>query len=175
MAKRLNYEIGFKADTTQLKKDVQSVLSTLQTLSSRKVDLGIDDSIREGARAALELQQHLENAFNVDTGKINLSTLTKTFKESGISLQDYALKLQRLGPEGEQAFLQVAQAIVQAETPLRTTNKMMKELWVTMKNTMRWQITSSALHGFIGRLETAYGITDASIFFALIIYTFGIN
>lgn len=157
MAKRLNYEIGFKADTTQLKKDVQSVLSTLQTLSSRKVDLGIDDSIREGARAALELQQHLENAFNVDTGKINLSTLTKTFKESGISLQDYALKLQRLGPEGEQAFLQVAQAIVQAETPLRTTNKMMQELWVTMKNTMRWQITSSALHGFIGRLETAYG------------------
>ena len=157
MAKRLNYEIGFKADTTQLKKDVQSVLSTLQALSSRKVDLGIDDSIREGARAALELQQHLGNAFNVDTGKINLSTLTKTFKESGISLQDYALKLQRLGPEGEKAFLQVAQAIVQAETPLKTTNKMMKELWVTMKNTIRWEITSSALHGFIGKLETAYG------------------
>jgi len=28
-----------------------------------------------------------------------------------------------------------------------------------MKNTMRWQLTSSALHGFVGALETAYGYT----------------
>jgi len=33
----------------------------------------------------------------------------------------------------------------------------MNELWVTMKNTMRWQLTSSALHGFVGSIETAYG------------------
>lgn len=33
----------------------------------------------------------------------------------------------------------------------------MTELWVTMKNTARWQLTSSALHGFMGALSTAYG------------------
>ena len=33
----------------------------------------------------------------------------------------------------------------------------MSDLWITMKNTIRWQITSSALQGFIGSLETAYG------------------
>jgi hypothetical protein len=36
-------------------------------------------------------------------------------------------------------------------------NSMMNELWITMKNTMRWQITSSALHGFMGALQTSYG------------------
>ena len=44
-----------------------------------------------------------------------------------------------------------------AETPLIRTNKLMSDLWITMKNTVRWQITSSALQGFIGSLETAYG------------------
>jgi hypothetical protein len=33
----------------------------------------------------------------------------------------------------------------------------MNELWVTMKNTMRWWLTSSVLHGFVGSLEQAYG------------------
>nr|DAK07883.1 MAG TPA: hypothetical protein [Caudoviricetes sp.] len=28
-----------------------------------------------------------------------------------------------------------------------------------MKNTMRWQLTSSVLHGFVGALEQAYGYT----------------
>jgi hypothetical protein len=34
---------------------------------------------------------------------------------------------------------------------------MMDKLWLTMKNTMRWQITSSALQAFTGALSTAYG------------------
>ena len=37
----------------------------------------------------------------------------------------------------------------------------MTELWVTMKNTARWQLTSSALHGFMGALSTAYGYSKA--------------
>lgn len=44
-----------------------------------------------------------------------------------------------------------------AETPLIRTNKLMSNLWITMKNTVRWQITASTLQGFIGSLETAYG------------------
>jgi hypothetical protein len=39
-----------------------------------------------------------------------------------------------------------------AEMPLMRTNKLISELWSTMKNTVRWQLSSSALHGFIGAL-----------------------
>lgn len=63
----------------------------------------------------------------------------------------------QLGPAGTEAFLKVASSITQAELPLRRTNTLMNELWVTMKNTMRWQLTSSVLHGFVGSLEQAYG------------------
>jgi TP901 family phage tail tape measure protein len=55
--------------------------------------------------------------------------------------------------------LSVASAVAKAEVPLKRSNKLLDSLWVTMKNTVRWQLTSSALHGFVGALETAYGYT----------------
>jgi hypothetical protein len=42
---------------------------------------------------------------------------------------------------------------------MRRSNKLLNELWITMKNTARWQLTSSALHGFMGAVQTAYGYT----------------
>jgi hypothetical protein len=77
--------------------------------------------------------------------------------ESGRTLESYANDLISIGPTGEQAFLKVATVITQAELPLKRTNKLFDQLWVTMKNTMRWQLTSSVLHGFVGALEQAYG------------------
>mgnify|MGYP003413400072 FL=1 len=32
----------------------------------------------------------------------------------------------------------------------------MSELWTTMKNTARWQLTSSTMHSFIGAIQHAY-------------------
>lgn len=74
-----------------------------------------------------------------------------------MEIKDYANRLIAIGPQGEEAFLRVAAAIGRAKTPLIRTSSLMDQLWITMKNTMRWQITSSALQGFIGSLQTAYG------------------
>jgi TP901 family phage tail tape measure protein len=51
----------------------------------------------------------------------------------------------------------LANSVVAAEVPIRRAHGALEELWVTMKNTMRWQITSSAMHGFMGAISTAYG------------------
>lgn len=44
-----------------------------------------------------------------------------------------------------------------ADAPLVRTNKLFDQLWITMKNTVRWQVTSSALNSFVGSIESAYG------------------
>jgi hypothetical protein len=36
-------------------------------------------------------------------------------------------------------------------------NKKMQEFSTTLKNTARWQISSSILHGFMGTIQKAYG------------------
>ena len=154
MAKRLNYTIGVDADTSKLEASLNDAFSRLNRIGSQ-VNLTTD--LRNASQAALELSSHLNKAFNKETGKFDLVTFNQSLSESGRTLESYANDLISIGPTGEQAFLKVATAITQAELPLRRTNKLFDQLWVTMKNTMRWQLTSSVLHGFVGALEQAYG------------------
>lgn len=156
MAKRLNYEVGFTADTSALKAAVNEAIASLQKIGTTP-SLHLTTELRQASKAALDLSMNLSSALNQKTGKLDLTNFSKNLKASGKTLQQYANELSKIGPEGERAFLNVAQAITTAELPLKRTNKLMDDLWITMKNTMRWQLTSSMLHGFIGSLQTAYG------------------
>jgi hypothetical protein len=44
----------------------------------------------------------------------------------------------------------LARAIATADTPVTRINKKVAELGTTLKNTARWQLSSSVLHGFMG-------------------------
>ena len=154
MAKRLNYQIGITADTAQFNTSIQQAFEQLNRLGQR---ISIVPTLREASQVALELRQNLAGAFDTTTGKLDLTAFENSINRSGRSLHDYYQQLNRLGPAGREAFLSVAQSITSAELPLKRTNKLMNDLWITMKNTARWQLTSSALHGFVGQLQTAYG------------------
>lgn len=154
MAKRLNYTIGVNADTSKFEASLQEAVTSLQTLGTKSQ---VVPTLQKASTAALDLAKNLQSAVNTNTGKLDLSVFNKKLEDSGQSLRSYYNQMVQLGPAGTEAFLKVASSITQAELPLRRTNTLMNELWVTMKNTMRWQLTSSVLHGFVGSLEKAYG------------------
>lgn len=156
MAKRLNYTIGVDADTSKFEASINAALSKLNQLGA---STRLTDELKSASQAALELSGHLNKALNKETGKLDLTVFNQSLASSGQTLESYATSLMSLGPAGEQAFLKVATAITQSELPLKRTNKLFDQLWTTMKNTMRWQLTSSVLHGFVGSLEQAYGYT----------------
>ncbi|MBO7210930.1 MAG: hypothetical protein J6V44_07960 [Methanobrevibacter sp.] len=54
----------------------------------------------------------------------------------------------------------LAQSVASAEVPIRRSNALLTELWTTMKNTARWQLTSSMLHGFMGAVQSAVGYAE---------------
>ena len=154
MAKRLNYTIGVNANTSKFEASLQEAVTSLQALGTKSQ---IVPTLQKASTAALDLAKNLQSAVNTNTGKLDLSVFNKKLEDSGQSLRSYYNQMVQLGPAGTEAFLKVASSITQAELPLRRTNTLMNELWVTMKNTMRWQLTSSVLHGFVGSLEQAYG------------------
>lgn len=116
----------------------------------------IASNVQAAARAALDLQQNLRAAINPDTGNLNLEAFNANLRASGRSLADYQALLSSLGPSGQETFMNLARAIQQADEPLVRTNKLMSDLWTTMRNTVRWQITASALQGFTGAISEAY-------------------
>lgn len=116
----------------------------------------IASNVQAAARAALDLQQNLRAAINPDTGNLNLEAFNANLRASGRTLADYQALLSSLGPSGQETFMNLARAIQQADEPLVRTNRLMSDLWTTMRNTVRWQITASALQGFTGAISEAY-------------------
>lgn len=157
MANReMKYRVGLElGDISQFKKALQDANKALSALGNLKIGDDFTTQLKDGALAAKELQQHLLNATNINTGKLDLSKLEASLKSGGSSLETYASRLQAMGPQGEQAFLRVASAIAKAELPLKRSSKLLDDLWLTMKNTMRWQLTNSILNGFNGQLQAA--------------------
>lgn len=151
--RKITYQVGFEADTSQLQAALLKAQEALQKISTQPVT----GQLKEASQAALDLSLHLAKAYNQQTGKLDLTAFNKSLKQSNTSLTDYANRLIKIGPAGEEAFLQVANAIAKAELPIKRSNKLLDELWVTMKNTMRWQLTSSVLQGFTGAIHTALG------------------
>mgnify|MGYP003318565068 CR=1 FL=1 len=74
-----------------------------------------------------------------------------------MSLKDLKINLEMLGPTGSQTFMSLSKSILSAEVPLRRTSTLLNGLWTTMKNTARWQLSSSMLHGFMGAVQSAVG------------------
>ena len=160
MAKQLNIDLSVRADTSQAKQafqDLQKSLSNVAKLPGNSSSLFDDRSIREASEAAMELQRHLNNAVNVDTGKLDLSRFSASLKAGKKDLSYYSQTLLKTGDSGRQAFLQLAQAISSADVPVARLNKKVAELGTVLKNTARWQLSSSILHGFMGAVQNAYG------------------
>lgn len=161
MAKQLNYVLSFNADTAKARQEMQTLqrqLDELTKVASKPAGgSGLTAEFREATKAAAMLKAQVESAMNPHTGTLDLVQLNQSFKQAGVSLQSYQSKLTRLGPEGVKTFQAIAQSILSAEVPLRRSNGMLTQFATTLKNTARWQLSSSILHGFMGTLQSAYG------------------
>lgn len=158
--KQLNMILKFQADTNQAKKEIVDLANTLRTVASMQVvdNNTIDlNALQQGRQAASELLRHLQKAVNIDTGKLNLATFSSSLKTSGKTLKDYKNELEACGPAGQEAFQKVAISIATAENPVRRLNKTMQGFLTTLKNTAKWQLSSTMVHSFIGALQSAYG------------------
>lgn len=155
--KRFDYVIGFSADTSKLSSALKQLEAQLNNIAiGKNTPAGtLTTQIQQASKAALELNSYLNKSINVDTGKLDLSAFSKALALGKTDLQTLRANLIQIGPAGQEAFASLARAIGQAEMPLRRSNELIDKLWITMKNTVRWQITSGLLTGFTGAIGDA--------------------
>ena len=161
MAKNLNVNLAFTADASQAQRELKALQQSLNQLVSRAAlqipDFKLTQDIENATRAAAQLKIQLNSALDSKTGNLDLTKFSESMKKSGMSLEKYQNQLYQLGPAGEKAFADLTRAITTAEIPLKRSSKLLDNLWTTMKNTARWQLTSSAMHSFMGAVQSAYG------------------
>ena len=158
MAKQLNVNLAFTADTGKAKAQLQDLQNTLNAIANASVlktdKIGLTKDINSAVNAASQLKIKLSEA-TTPAGKLDLGKFNQSLKESGKDLNYYANNLKALGPSGQLAFQQLAQSISLAEVPLKKGNKLLEEFGTTLKNTVRWQFSSSLIHNFVGGIQTA--------------------
>ena len=164
MPRQFEINLAFTADTEKAKNQIQNLQSSLNQLlqpsAINKGQLGITDEIAEAQKAVRQLQVSLQKATNVDTGKLNLTKFSTELSQSGMSLESYRKQLSALGPQGEQAFIKLAESVMTADSAIKGSNKILNDLWITLKNTAKWEISSSAVKGFTGAIQTAFNYAE---------------
>ena len=166
MAKQqtIRVDLEFNVNTERAKRqmgELQSKLNSIMSMTSRnfKTD-AFAKEVERATVAATKLQANLAKSFNVDTGKLNLTKFNYELQKSGMTLQQYKAALVATGPEGAQAFKQLANAITTAEAPLLSLTGGFKKLGTTLANTIRWQVSASVIQGFTSALSKAYNFAQ---------------
>ena len=157
---KIQYTLGFKADTSQAKQqlnDLQSQLNKLANTTLNKSNFDYSTEIGKSVKAINQLQTQLHQSTNKTTGVLDLNKFNESLKKSGVTLNDYQKQFAKLGNDGTKAFLSLTESIVNAEKPLHKTSKLLDDMKTSLANTVKWQISSSAIHGFMSAIQGAYG------------------
>lgn len=156
---RINVTLGFNADVGAAKANLKDLQATLNEISNLKLEPGtnLNKSLQEAISSADILQQHLNAAMDVKTGNINVDKFTASISKSSQSILQLGNNLLKAGMTGEKAFTQLQNGLTMANIKLTKSKNLLDEFSKTLANTVRWQISSTILHGFMGTIQRAYG------------------
>lgn len=155
------YTVQINADASRAKKEINDLLKSLKEVGNMNLDkLGLDTQIREASIAADELAIHLKNATNANTGKLNLVEFNKSIQASGRSMNELITTLAQGGNVGQQAFRQLTAAIANTQVPIKQTNALLNNMMTTLKNTVKWELSSAAVHSLESALSGAVSYVE---------------
>lgn len=134
----------FEANTQNAINNINQLGQLLNQIGSKKI--GVDSGpIQQAANAARELQVHLDNAVNVNTGKLDLTKLNTSLKQSNQSLSQLSGQLVAAGITGQQAFVKLANSIASAQVPAFTLGRTIGAMMKTVGTAAMWTVAYGAI------------------------------
>lgn len=154
---QVRVDLQFKGDMSDVEKKLQQLQNTLSGITSGKSlnNLTFGSELNKAIGDATKLQAILKNT-TMANGNLDLTKFRSELQKSGLTVKELGNSLLSLGPQGSQAFSQLTQSIINAEVPLKRTSTLLSNFATTLKNTAKWQISSSILHGFMSSVSSAY-------------------
>ena len=153
MASNFQYTVGVRADVTEFRQQIQSLATEIQQLGMSNA---LNTDLKNASQSAIQLGNILKSSINMESGRLDLQKFTKQLSASGNSLKQYSQQLFTMGDQGKQSFIKLTEAIAQSEIPAKRLSGTMQKLGQTLANTVRWQISSSALSAFTSTISEGY-------------------
>lgn len=157
-SKSVDIRLNFVSDTSSAKaalKDLTTNIVKLKQTALTDNNFGFNKELQKGVEICNTLEMALKRATS-STGNLDLYDFRKELEKANLDANKIGDSLRALGPEGVNAFNQLTHSIANAEMPLKRTNKLLEEFRTTLKNTVRWQISSTAINALANGMHQAY-------------------
>lgn len=160
----IKVNLTFQSNVEQARQSIKQLQTDLNSLTQKSLTnnsgLQLNKDLLQASSTAQQLKINLQSAFNTQTGKLDLVAFNNSMKQAGLSITKYRDALLALGPSGQQAFNQLQQSIMTADAPLTRINSKMADLATSLKNTVKWQLSSSLIHGFMSSINQAFSYAE---------------
>ena len=160
----IKVNLTFQSNVEQARQSIKQLQTDLNSLTQKSLTnnsgLQLNKDLLQASSTAQQLKINLQSAFNTQTGKLDLVAFNNSMKQAGLSVTKYRDALLALGPSGQQAFNQLQQSIMTADAPLTRINSKMADLATSLKNTVKWQLSSSLIHGFMSSINQAFSYAE---------------
>lgn len=166
MANRITYQVGYQVDKTAL-NEIKASLQSLQQLTANdlmKLDKTMNlrqanVQLQQIKKSASEVSDALSRSFNTNLGTLNISKFNTELKNLDINrvYRDFSAA----GVAGQTAFRNITSQVLTTNMQLKQTHSLLDSMAVTMKNTIKWSISSAVMNSFTGSIQQAYGYTKS--------------
>ena len=160
---RISYDIGFNVNKSDIKK-VEKAFEDIRNLTGRDVSLINQNTLKEAtgqlekARIqATKLEEALMKAYNAKLGTVNIKVFNKALADSKTDLNQVYQSMSKVGVVGQDAFRKIVSQTLNTNFQLKESSSLLKEIGTTLKNTIKWNIASSAINNLTGSIQQAYG------------------
>ena len=157
----IKYSVSFDVNMQRLNQAFDKIRQlTAHDLMKINPNINTDQAtkqINELWKQTSALETAFEKAFNPKLNTVNIQTFNKSLKDSGTSLQTVYNEYKKAGSTGESAFRAMSSKLLDTNIKLKETSGLFKEIGTTLKNSIKWNIASSVINTFSGKVQEAYG------------------
>ena len=157
MAKRrIEYEIGTSIDTAGIDELKRQLAAIRLDIKSTEGTTKFTKDLEVAYEAASELEDILNRSWNSKLGQLDLSKVRKEIDNSFFGMQKLKRSMEMGGSAGAMAFNSFSKAVLNTNVYVKQTSKLLDEMAVSLKNTVKWGITSSLFNNLTGSLQKAW-------------------
>ena len=157
--RKITYTASFKVDKSGLQQ-MEAALQSVYLKADSMANTGqkMSDGLKVAGQTAKDLEKILQSAYNPKLGTMNITKFNQSLKETGYTAASLKQNLS-YDTNGAYAFNQLSRSILNTNTQLVQSNKLLDKMGETLGNTIRWSITSSLINTITSSIQKAYTYT----------------
>ena len=152
----VNIKVGYTVDKTGLNEIKRQLTDIRLEAAQAKLSGNLTKDLEEASHAASQLEDILNSAWNNKLSQLDLSKVNTSIKNTYGTVQNLQKALVKSGSAGATAYNNFAMQVLNTNIQLKQTSQTLDKMAITLKNTVRFGISSSIFNNLTNSVQKAY-------------------